>query len=354
MVADQLTYNAEKDLFELTGEKEATTVNVNKTMYLEPDVFRSLGEQVETFRKLPSLKELVHKVFLEFGVREKNYEMHVLRLYHILDLIFPLSLRKVMEVLLAHPEFVCTDRGTGVYYLDSDAVEEIVEEERSRRQLLVEEAKKRREEQRKQMLEEEKRQEEEIRRVREERRVRREEEMRLKERIYARSGEEMQAPLEDVDPRTIVPRRDYVQITPSDIDMEQELQGFSDYSGYGEQQQAYERDDEGTDTAEAAAAAVEDGADARESSADGDEKGGRKKRSGGAPKERENEEMSMEELREEIELAELKEQVQEKRGSAKPEDVEQVAYQDQEAGFGGIFASKLDTVVKTESGERKK
>jgi len=354
VVADQVVYNPEQDLFELTGEKEATTVNVNKTMYLEPEVFRHLAEQMGTFREMTLLKELVHKVFLEFGAREKNFEMHVLRLYHILDLIYPISLRKVMEVLLGHPEFVCTDRGTGVYYLDSDAVEEIVEEERSRRQLLVEEAKKRREEQRKQMLEEEKRQEEEIRRVREERRIRREEEMRLKERLYARSGEDMQVPVEDVDPRTIVPRRDYVQITPSDIDMEQELQGFSDFSEYGGHDGAYEGEDEMMETAPDAEETPTEGP-VEERDGHGDEdKGGRKKRGGGAPKERDDEEMSIEELREEMELAELKEQVQEKRGSAKPEDVEQVAYQDQGSGFGAIFASKLETVVGSENGERKK
>ncbi len=32
---------------------------------------------------------LLNKVILEFGVRERNFEIHILKLYHILDLIAP-------------------------------------------------------------------------------------------------------------------------------------------------------------------------------------------------------------------------------------------------------------------------
>ena len=170
-------------IFVANGEKMASTVAPNKSIFLETEVFQTLAERLEEFRKAESYNKLFHKVFLEFGSREKNYEIHILRLYHILDLIAPVDLRAVEEIILSNPEFIPSEKLAGVFYLDSDAVVEIEEEEKLRRQGLIEDQKRKREESRKLQHDEELKAQEEIRLLREERRKKREEEMWQKEKL---------------------------------------------------------------------------------------------------------------------------------------------------------------------------
>lgn len=182
-ITDKIAYEAERRVFLPSGEKVATTVAPNKTIFLENEVFQTLAERMEEFRKCESYNKLFHKVFLEFGQREKNYEIHILRLYHILDLIAPVDLRTVEDIILSNPEFIPAEKIAGVFYLDSDAVMEIEEEEKLRRQGLIEDQKRRREELRRRQQDEELKAQEEIRLLREERRKKREEEMWQKEKL---------------------------------------------------------------------------------------------------------------------------------------------------------------------------
>ena len=182
-ITDKIVYDAEKKVFQVGTDKIASLVCVNKSIFLEADVFHVLAERLEEFRKIEAYNKLFHNVFLEFGGREKNYEIHILRLYHILDLIAPVDLKLVEEVILSNPEFVAAEKMAGVFYLDSDAVMEIQEEEKHRRQGLIEDMKRKREDSRKHQLDEELKVKEEIRLIREERRKKREEEMWQKEQL---------------------------------------------------------------------------------------------------------------------------------------------------------------------------
>jgi hypothetical protein len=182
-ITDKIVYNPKIKVFEVSGEKMASTAAPNKSIFLEAEVFHALAERLDEFRKVETYNKLFHKVFLEFGGREKNYEIHILRLYHILDLIFPIDLKLVEEVILSNPEFIPSEKITGVFYLDSDAVVEIEEEEKLRRQGLIEDQKRKREESRKLQQDEELKVKEEIRQLREERRKKREEEMWQKEKL---------------------------------------------------------------------------------------------------------------------------------------------------------------------------
>ncbi len=182
-ITDKIVYDAEKKIFTVSSDKVASLVCVNKSIFLETDVFNTLAGRMEEFRKIETYNKLFHKIFLEFGGREKNYEIHILRLYHILDLIAPVDLKLVEEIILSNPEFVAAEKLAGVFYLDSDAVMEIQEEEKDRRQGLIEEMKRKREDSRKHQLDEELKIKEEIRLIREERRKKREEEMWQKEKL---------------------------------------------------------------------------------------------------------------------------------------------------------------------------
>ncbi len=182
-ITDRIIYDVEKKMFVASGEKVASTVAPNKSIFLEAEVFHALSERMDEFRKVETYNKLFHKIFLEFGGREKNYEIHFLRLYHILDLIAPLDLRLAEEVILSNPEFIPSEKLAGVFYLDSDAVVEIEEEEKLRRQGLIEDMKRKRDESRKLQQDEELKVKEEIRLLREERRKKREEEMWQKEKL---------------------------------------------------------------------------------------------------------------------------------------------------------------------------
>ncbi len=182
-ITDRIGYDGERKVFQASGEKVASTVAPNKSIFLETEVIQTLAERMDEFRKVENYNKLFHKVFLEFGQREKNYEIHILRLYHILDLIAPVDLRTVEDIILSNPEFIPSEKMAGVFYLDSDAVMEIEEEEKLRRQGLIDDQKRKREESRRQQQDEELKAREEIRLLREERRRKREEEMWQKEKL---------------------------------------------------------------------------------------------------------------------------------------------------------------------------
>ncbi len=182
-IADKILYDPEKKAFKVTEEKIASPVFVNKAMYLESDIIKILYEKVDEYRSIETLNELIHKIFLEFGVKERNYEIHFLRLYHILDMIYPIDLKLLEEVILSNNEFIPSDKLVGVFYLDSTAVTAIEEEEFRRKASVRDESKKKRDDERKKKQDEERQLQEEIKKKREERRRKREEEMWQKERL---------------------------------------------------------------------------------------------------------------------------------------------------------------------------
>ena len=181
-ITDKIVYDPEKKTFRLSEEKISTPVFVNKAIFLEPEALKTLEATLAELRKIETFNKLIHKIFLTFGVKERNYELHLLRLYHILDMIYAVDMRLVADVILSNAEFIPSEKVIGVFYLDSDAVVEIEEEERIRRLELIEEGKRRREEMRKSQLEEELKKKDDIRQLREERKRKREDEMRLKEK----------------------------------------------------------------------------------------------------------------------------------------------------------------------------
>ena len=182
-IVDRVKYVKEEKAFRVSDEKVASPVFVNKAIFLDSPVLKTLYEKLKEFRSIDSLNKLIHKVFLEFGVKERNYEIHILRLYHIMDLIYPVDFKLVEDVILGNDEFVPAEKMAGVFYLDSDAVAEIEEEELKRKEFEADEHKKRREELKRKKIERERRIKEEIRRKREERRKKREQEMWEKERL---------------------------------------------------------------------------------------------------------------------------------------------------------------------------
>lgn len=320
MVVRRVDYDSEKALFFVSDEQMATPVFVNKAIYLEDDVITAIAENIETYRGIETFNQLFHKVFLDFGIRDRNYEIHLLRLYHILDLIYPTDWKMVLDIVLANPEFIPSDKVAGVYYLDSDAVMAIEEEERQRRQHLVEERRRSREEVIRKKQEEEDKEQEEIRLLREERRRKREEEMWLKEKIHQDEGSEV---LSAVSEPVVVKTDAHAAAVPLVADE-----------------------------------ASEEKKAARKKKRLPEEKGAK---AGGR---RHSEEVGVEdidlddlEIKRQIELEELKAKAIEraKEVMAKPSSEEkEVVYQDSTGAFSGLFASKLEEISKDSDKDKKK
>lgn len=319
MVVRRIDYDTEKALFFVSEEQMATPVFVNKAIYLEDEVIAAVAENIAVYRGIETFNQLFHKIFLDFGIKDRNYEIHLLRLYHILDLIYPTEWKTVLDVVLANSEFIPSDKIAGVYYLDSDAVMAIEEEERQRRQHLVEERRRIREEQIRRKQEEEDKEQEEIRQLREERRRKREEEMWLKEKIHRDGDEVVEAEAPPAENR---------------IAMEEPVVPAAEVL-----------EDEEKKAARKKKRPVED---------KGQKTGGRRFSEEPVVDDIDLDEL---ELKRQIELEELKAKAIEraKEVMAKPNvDEKEVVYQDTASSFAGLFAAKLEEISKDKVKEKKK
>lgn len=325
-ISDQVFYDADEKAFKVREEKIASPVFVNKAMFLESSVFKTIYEKLSLYKKIETFNELVHKIFLEFGVKERNYEIHVLRLHHILDLIYPVDIRLVEEVILCNPEFVPAEKLAGVFYLDSDAVAGIEEEELKRKEIEVDELKKKREELRRKKAEQERRIKEEIRRKREERRRKREEEMWEKERMR-KENETRKSPERRPAPAAPAPARERderASARPAPVPPTPAAPHVEDKPHKKEHPKRVKKKEEEKPVVKVP------------------KRGDRK------PKE---DDMSEDDIKSQIELEKLKEEMGQKKKAAKPnkKKAKKIAYKDKAEGFGGIFASKLDEIVKKDS-----
>jgi hypothetical protein len=344
-ISDKVEYDPEKKAFQCTADKVASPVFVNKSIFLESEVFHRIYDNIELLRKIDTMNKLVHKIFLEFGNKEKNYEIHTLRLYHILDLIFPISLKMVQDIILANTEFVQSEKNPGVFYLDSDAVVEIENEEMARREVMVEEARKKQEEVRKLKMDSEIKEQEEIRKKREERRIKREQEMFKKEEMQKlreiqkkTESRKIRAPFAKAEDkprrgekladelRGKGPGREMID-SPAAID-------FAKGSKFAKD----ERRSEKPHAKRVRKPPVEEKI---------------KKTVKKTEKRKEDTKIDIEDLKSQIELEKLKEKMTASKKKKKSEKEKKVAYQDT-GGFGSAFAAKLDEVVKTEPVEKKK
>jgi hypothetical protein len=363
-IADKIEYDDERKAFRVPEEKIASPVFVFKAMFLESSILNSLYERIHEFRQVETFNKLVHKVFLAFGLKEKNYEIHVLRLHHILDIIFPVDLRLVEDVLLSNLEFVPAEKIAGVFYLDSGAVSEIEEEDYKRREMVVDESKKKRDEVRKKKRDEELQVKEEIRRKREDRRKKREEEMFLKEKLEKERREREEKRLQELKKKRETQKR--AAVTPGDRIRARDGEDKPDFrKGDHRDFKKKDRDTPFKPKPETARPPKEARAEEFSGKAVHSKKVKKKKEEVKVPKTQKKamkkpieDNLSEEEIKSEIRLEKLKETIEEKKkgpDKIKKGDAEKkIAYKDR-GGFGGVFASKLDEIVKQEEkGESEK
>jgi hypothetical protein len=325
-ITDKIVYDPEKKVFVVSGEKMASTVAANKSIFLEAEVFHALAERLDEFRKAETYNKLFHKIFLEFGGREKNYEIHILRLYHILDLIAPVDLKLVEEVILSNPEFIPSEKMAGVFYLDSDAVVEIEEEEKLRRQGLIDDQKRKREESRKLQQDEELKVKEEIRLLREERRKKREDEMWQKEKLHEEKESQRRAEIAFAAQESAPAVESRPARKPYNKGKEEFAKPEAPFNDIPAKPDAVKKQKKKIEVEKTTKTV----------------KKGQKKIL--------EEKIELDEIKKQIMREDLIETAADKEEEVKKEPVKEVkvAYKD-EGAFSGIFASQLDQIVKKES-----
>jgi len=328
-VSERVDYDEQRKLFIVKDDKIASQVFINKSIYLEQKDLMELEQRFDLFRESNSFNELLNKVFLEFGVRERNFEIHILKLYHILDLIAPVTLRTVLDVVFGNPAYIPSEKIHGVFYLDPSSIGDLVEEDSRMKAMLESKHRADENEEKQQKLEEEKKVDEEIRLIREERRRKREEEMRKVEQIEKEQrAKKLKEQSRDRKSDSSAGRMDIPDPLPEPVLM----------------------DSEPTKTERTKKEAAHKKKAEKEVFKPEKEKTTAKKvKKAGA-----DDQMDLEDIQSEIELLKLKEKVEkEKEKRLNKDKAKQVAFKDT-TGFGGIFASKLDEIAKTEPEEKKK
>lgn len=366
-IADKIEYIEEKKTFNISEEKVASPVFVNKAMFLEADIFKTLFAKIDEYRQIETLNKLVHKIFLDFGIKERNYEIHILRLYHILDMVYPIDLKLVEDVILCNNEFIPSDKIAGVFYLDSNEVAAIEEEEYQRKATVKSETKKKRDEVRRKKLDEERQLKDEITRKREERRRKREEEMWQKEKLRKEREEKKNLELrlkKDAESR----RKAEAAAGPAPVrrprrpEREKEKPPLAPYTTETRLHMKKREEDTGKkpDFAGPEPAFPLEQKPPRDVThkkpkkrPDEEEKPGRSPKR--VVKPADDDSMSADEIKSQIQLEELKQKMQEQaRSQKKPAKKKKIAYKDDGGGvFGGVFASKLDEIVKKEEDKKK-
>ncbi len=350
-ITDKVEYDPGKKAFKILEEKIASPVFVFKSMFLESAVFTTLYEKIDEFRQIETLNKLVHKVFLEFGVKERNYEIHVLRLHHILDLVYPIDLRAMEDILLGNVEFVPSEKLSGVFYLDSNAVAEIEEEDYKRREVVVDESKKKQGEIRKKKRDEELKIKEEIRRKREERRKKREQEMFLKEKLEKERREREEKLQQELK------RKREAQKSDGEIRKRFHKGDPKDFKRKEREIPSRQRPEAGPPPKESSLKDIPGKAVHSRKTKKKTEEERVPKAMKKTVKKPVEDKMTEEDIKSQIQLEKLKEKIiaesKDRAGAAKKAGKEKkVAYSDN-GGFGGILASKLDEIVKKDTDKDK-
>ena len=327
-VSEKIEYDEDKKLFIVRDDKVASQVFINKSIYLEQKDLIELENRIELFRESNSFNELLNKVFLEFGVRERNFEIHILKLYHILDLIAPVNLRTVLDVIFGNPAYIPSEKIHGVFYLDPSSIGNLVQDEIEKKTIHDSQVKSDQDSKRQNQLDEEKKVDDEIRMIREERRRKREEEMRKVDQIEKDRREKI---IKEREPdkkkfRATAERKDEPAVpadaAPIDSDQPSKVERVKKEAAHKK------KAEKGTFKPEK-------------------EKSTQKKVKKSSSEDR----MDMEEIQSEIELLKLKDKVEKDKGK-KLNKKKEVAFKDT-SGFGGVFASKLDEIAKSDKKEKK-
>ncbi len=125
----KIEYDPKTDIFSTTGEEVFTFSLPNKIIHLKRETLNKLFSLYPQRDKL-ELRELLILIFKNFGLESKNFALHYLRAYHLVDILKQTTQEDVEKTLLSSPEFFPSEKNKGIFfYREKIEVEEEVKPE---------------------------------------------------------------------------------------------------------------------------------------------------------------------------------------------------------------------------------
>ncbi len=128
--APMVIYKPEGDRFELKDAEISTEVDLDARAFITRRELDLLLSRMDSWREIRDLTALVRELAKNFGDPEKDFRIHYLKLFHLLDLIHATAKEDLLKSLLGNPEFSQDEEDFGYFKLDLNrAVEIPVEKE---------------------------------------------------------------------------------------------------------------------------------------------------------------------------------------------------------------------------------
>ena len=122
--APQVIYNSKNNTFTKTDQEMFTTCLPHKIIHLESETLERLVKLYKKTQKM-DLRELLIIIFKEFGLEGENSSLHLLRAYHLADMLRRTTQEDVEKVLYLSDEFIPSEKAKGLFlYIEKPKIEE--------------------------------------------------------------------------------------------------------------------------------------------------------------------------------------------------------------------------------------
>ncbi len=130
--APMLLYNPEDDWFTLKDAEVSTEVDLDPRAFITKEELELLLSKLRQWRKIKDLTALVRELVKNFGDPEKDFRIHYLKLFHLLDIVHGTPKEDLLKALLGNPEFYLDQEDFGYFKMDINRAVEIPVEKEER------------------------------------------------------------------------------------------------------------------------------------------------------------------------------------------------------------------------------
>jgi hypothetical protein len=117
LAVPRLAYDPKSDTFSDTGEENFTLAEPNKILFLEREFLDRLITLYPE-REGRDLTELLTLIFKQFSLQSKNFSLHYLRAFHMVDLLRQTYQEDVERSLRASPDFTSSEKKKGIFFYE--------------------------------------------------------------------------------------------------------------------------------------------------------------------------------------------------------------------------------------------
>lgn len=122
--APQVSYNSKNNTFTKTDQEMFTNCLPHKIIHLESETLEKLVKLNKKTQKM-DLRELLILIFKDFGLEGENSSLHLLRAYHLADMLRRTTQEDIEKVLYLSDEFIPSEKAKGLFlYIEKPKLEE--------------------------------------------------------------------------------------------------------------------------------------------------------------------------------------------------------------------------------------